>query len=150
MSDNQGGGCGDQAAADGGDVKLRLQIMGNFGISAGLPIPLFNGVNDAPAGDSKDCRSTNGKNSTSFRGNDAPTGVSEDWPMPELSSVCGRKVFMPLNEGVVAAAVADEPGLSNCLNRSMFICCAMVTTGDGDGEPNNFDHLLFLFCPANV
>ena len=32
----------------------------------------------------------------------------------------------------------------------MFICCAMVTTGDGDGEPNNFDHLLFPFCPANV
>ena len=74
MGDNQGGGCGAQTAADGGDVKLRLQILGNFGISAGLPIPLFNGVNDAP------------------------TGVSADWPRPELSAVCGREIFMPLNK----------------------------------------------------
>ena len=57
---------------------------------------------------------------------------------------------MPPNKWVVAAAVDDEPGLSNCLNRSMSVCCALVTTGDGDGEPNNFDHLLFPFCPANV
>ena len=126
MGDNQGGGCGAQAAADGGDVKLRLQILGNFGSSAGLPIPLFNGVNDAP------------------------TGVSADWPRPELSAVCGREIFMPLNEGVAAAAVDDEPGLSNCLNLSMSVCCAMVTPGDGDGESNNFDQLLFPFCPANV
>ena len=132
VGNNQGGGCGAQTAAAGGDVKLRLQILGNFGISAGLPIPLFNGVNDAP------------------------TGVSADWPRPELSAVCGREIFMPLNnEGVAAAAVDDEPGLSNCLNRSMSIrsrsvCCARLTTGDGDGELNNFDQLLFSFCPANV
>ena len=126
VSDNQGGGCGPQAPADGGDVKLRLQMPGNFGISAGLPIPLFKGVNDAPI------------------------GVNADWPKPEPSAVCGRDIFMPLNEGVVAAAVDEEPGLSNCLNRSMFICCSRVTTGDGDGEPNNFDQLLFPFCPANV
>jgi hypothetical protein len=128
VGDNQGGGCGAQAAADGGDVRLRLQILGNFGISAGLPIPLFNGVNDAP------------------------TGVSADWPRPELSAVCGRENFIPLNEGVAATAAEDEPDLSNCLNRSMSVCCARVTTGngDGDGESNNFDQLLFPFCQANV
>ena len=86
MGDNHGGCCCAQAAADGADVKLRLQMLGNFGISAGLPIPLFKGVNDAP------------------------TGVSADWPRPELSAVCGREIFMPLNEGVAAAAVDDEPG----------------------------------------
>ena len=126
MGDNQGGGCGAQAAADGGDVKLRLQILGNFGISAGLPIPLFNGVNDAP------------------------TGVNKDWSRPKPSAVCGRDIFMPLNEGVVAAAVDEEPGLSNCLNRSMCGCRAAWKTGEGDGEPVNFDQLFFTFCPANV
>ncbi len=122
MGDSQGGGCGAQMAAEGGDVKLRLQILGNFGISAGLPIPLFNGVNEAP------------------------TGVSADWPRPELSAVCGREIFMPLNAG---AAADDEPGLSNCRNRSMSVGCAGVTTGAGNGESNNLDQLWFPFCPAN-
>ncbi len=126
VGDNQGGGCGAQAAAEGGDVKLRLQMLGNFGISAGLPIPLFKGVSDAP------------------------TGVSADWPMPELSAVCGREIFMPLKEGVAAAAVEDEPGLSKRLNRSMSSCCGRVAAGAGAGESNNFDQLLFSFCPAKV
>ena len=131
MGDNQGGGCGAQAAAEGGDVTLRLQMLGSCGISAGLPSPLFNGVNDAP------------------------TGVRADCPRPELSADCGREIFIPLNKGVAAAAVDGEPGLSNCLNRSMSICCARATTGDGadnsdgDGESNNLDQLWLPSCPAN-
>jgi len=88
-------------------------------------MPLFNGVNEAPI------------------------GLSEDCPGLTFSDISGRENILSFNEGV-AAGTGEGLDPSNCLNRSMFNCCAAFGAGNGIGEPNNFDWSPFWFCQGNV
>jgi hypothetical protein len=85
-----------------------------------------------------------------FKGvNRVPIGLSEGWPSLISGDIPGRENILSFDEGVAAGA-GDGLDPSNCLNRSLLICCAAVGVDDGVGEPNNFDRLPSWFCLANV
>jgi len=91
----------------------------------GLPMPLFNGLKEAPI------------------------GLSEDCPPLAFGDISGRENNFSLAEGV-ATGTTDGLDPSNCRNRSRSICCARSGTGNGAGRENNLDQLLFLSGPANL